>query len=71
MMARLFGFGPNRPAVPRPIRAKLVEDADSVAWQFKKWAAIPGLRRIMPSHGDVIENQPAAELNRLAHSLHN
>ena len=71
LMSRLFGFGPKRPAVPRPIRSKLVEDADSVAWQFKKWAAIPGLRRIVPSHGDVIDGQPSAELDRLAHALQN
>jgi hypothetical protein len=71
LMSRLLGFGARRPAVPRPIRAKLVEDADSVAWQFKKWAAVPGLRRILPSHGDVIDSRPSAELDRLAHTLHN
>jgi len=71
LMSRLFGFGAQRPAVPRPIRSKLIEDASSVAWQFKKWAAIPGLRRIVPSHGEVIDRQPSAELDRLAQSLHN
>ena len=69
LMSRLFGFGARRPAVPRPIRAKLVEDADSVAWQFGQWAAIPGLRRIVPSHGEIIENSPATELLRLAQTL--
>ena len=69
LMSRLFGFGASRPAVPRPIRAKLVDDPASVAWQFEKWASIPGLRRIVPSHGEIIDNQPAMELSRLAHAL--
>jgi hypothetical protein len=71
LMAALFGFGTRRPAIPRPIRAKLVEDAASLAGQFEKWAAIVGLRRIVPSHGDIIDNQPAAELDRLSRTLKN
>ncbi len=69
LMARLFGFGVRRPAVPRPIRSKLVEDADSLAWQFGRWAAIPGLRRIVPSHGEIIDRHPTAELDRMAEIL--
>lgn len=69
LMASLFGFGVGRPAVPRPVRAKLVEDASTLAWQFEKWASIPGLRRIVPSHGEIIDDQPAAQLLRLAKSL--
>jgi hypothetical protein len=69
LMARMLGFGARRPAVPRPIRAKLVDDPPSVAWQFEKWAAIPGLQRLIPSHGEIIDQQPAAELLRLAKSL--
>jgi hypothetical protein len=34
-----------------------------------QWAAIPGLVRIIPSHGEIIDDQPAAELRRLAQSL--
>ena len=71
LLASLFGFGTSRPAVPRPIRAKLVDDAASLAWQFEKWAAIPGLRRIVPSHGEIIDSQPSAELSRLANALAN
>lgn len=70
-MAALFGFGTRRPEIPRPIRAKLVEDARSLAGQFEKWAAIAGLRRIVPSHGEIIDNQPAAELARLSRTLKN
>lgn len=68
-MARLFGFGVKRPAVPRPIRAKLVSDSEELAGQLDRWAAITGLRRIIPSHGEIIDNQPSAELTRLARAL--
>jgi len=69
LMARLFGFGARRPAIPRPIRSKLVADPEALAAQLDKWAAIPGLARIIPSHGDIIDQQPAAELSRLAQTL--
>ena len=68
-MARLFGFGAKRPAVPRPIRAKLVSNSEELAGQLDRWAAITGLRRIIPSHGEIIDNQPSAELTRLARAL--
>jgi len=71
LMARLFGFGASRPSVPRPIQAKLVADRQALAAQLDKWAGIPGLKRIVPSHGEIIERQPAAELARLAHMLKN
>ena len=62
VMARLFGFGAKRPAVPRPVQAKLVSDPGPLAAQFEQWAAITGLRRIIPSHGEIIDSQPSAEL---------
>jgi hypothetical protein len=71
LMSRLFGFGARRPAIPRPIRSKLIADRQALAAQLDKWAGIPGLKRIVPSHGEIIEWQPAAELSRLAHMLKN
>lgn len=68
-MSRLFGFGARRPAIPRPIQARLVCDPGPLAAQLDQWAAIAGLRRIIPSHGEIIDNQPAAELGRLAQRL--
>jgi hypothetical protein len=68
-MARLFGFGAKRPAVPRLVKAKLVSDPGPLASQFAQWAAITGLRRIIPSHGEIIDSQPSAELGRLARAL--
>jgi hypothetical protein len=69
LISLLTGFGAKRPVLPRPVKAKLVTDPASLAEQFDQWAAIPGLRRIIPSHGEIIDDQPAAELRRLAQAL--
>jgi len=69
LMARLFGFGTRRPAVPRPVRSKMISDPEALAAQLEKWAVMPGLSRIIPSHGEIIDQQPAAELLRLAQTL--
>lgn len=69
LMARLFGFGAKRPAIPKPIRSKMISEPPALAAQLEKWAAMPGLKRIILSHGEVIDQQPAAELLRLAQTL--
>jgi hypothetical protein len=69
LISMLSRFGARRPAVPWPVKAKLVNDPARLAAQFDEWAAIPGLRRIIPSHGEIIDHQPSAELRRLAQSF--
>lgn len=68
IMARLFGFGVAHPQVPRPVRHGM-EDRPALAAQFDAWAAEPGLCRIVVSHGDVIEDDPAEVLRTLAEAL--
>jgi hypothetical protein len=69
IMARLFGFGVSEPQVPRPVKPKDVIDRAALARQFRAWADETGLRRIVMSHGDVIEDKPAEVLRALAESL--
>ena len=66
IMARLFGFGIERPRTSWPVRRMFVKDPAMVAAQFRRWSAIPDLRRIIVSHGDVIERAPAEVLERAA-----
>lgn len=66
VMARLLGFGVTRPRTSRPVRRMFVQDPKAVAAQFRQWAAIPDLRRIIVSHGEVIDQAPAAALERAA-----
>ena len=68
VMARLMGFGASGPQIPRVVRRMFVTDPAALAAQLRAWAALPGLRRIVPSHGDVIDN-PTVALMRLAKSL--
>lgn len=65
VMARLFGFGVKRPQVPRVVKRVMVKDTEALAAQFRAWSEIDGLRRLIPSHGDIID-RPAALLERLA-----
>lgn len=70
IMARLFGFGVSEPQVPRPVkRGMIVGDKLALAAQFDAWAANPDLRRIIVSHGDVIEDDAADVLRALADAL--
>jgi hypothetical protein len=68
VMARLFGFGVDRPRLPRPVRKWLVEDPPALARQYCEWAEIEGLARVIPAHGEVLE-RPQADLMRLAREL--
>jgi len=67
-MARLFGFGVRHPQVPRVVKRAMVKDRNVLARQLRRWAKLPGLVRVMPSHGDIID-APAPVLERLAEEL--
>jgi len=67
IMARLMGFGP-KPRVTRAAKWFFIKDKKALAAQFREWAGIDGLKRLIPSHGDLID-RPQAVLERLAESL--
>lgn len=66
IMARLLGFGVKRPRTSRPVRRMFLSDPTKLAAQFHAWAALPDLRRIIVSHGEVIDQAPAEALKRAA-----
>lgn len=69
IMARLFGFGVKRPQMAREIRWLLVKDKPALARQLRGWADDSKLARIIPSHGDIIDDQPQQVLRSVASSL--
>ena len=69
IMARLFGFGVHGPQVPRVVKRVMVKDKKALAGQFRAWAADPQLKRIIVSHGEIIESDPAGVLRSLASKL--
>jgi hypothetical protein len=69
VMGRLMGFGVSEPEVPRVVKHRVIDDPIALAAQFGAWAAEPDLRRVIVSHGDIIEDEPAGVLNMLAEKL--
>jgi len=69
VMGRLMGFGVSEPQIPRVVRHALVKDPEALAVQFRTWAALPDLQRIIVSHGDPIEKDAAGVLRDLAATL--
>ena len=68
IIARLAGFGVKRPQVPRVVKRVMVEDKRRLADQLREWSEIPGLRRIIPSHGEIVD-RPGPVLERMAEEL--
>jgi hypothetical protein len=68
-MLHVMGFGGDAPVIPLVEKALMVENKARLRRQFLDWAAIPDLKRIIMSHGEPIERDPAAELRTLAETL--
>jgi hypothetical protein len=69
IMARLLGFGVNRPMMPRVGKWMYVKDKKALASAFRAWAKEPDLKRIVVSHGDVIDAEPRGVLEGIAREL--
>jgi hypothetical protein len=52
---KALGFGPGHPSVPKLVRFKLVADQAELRDQLRAWAYLPGLERLLVSHGAPIE----------------
>jgi hypothetical protein len=64
---RLLGFaGPRTPPL---FKLLFLKDRGALRAAMERWAATPGLARIVPSHGDVVDRDPAAVLARAAAAL--
>ena len=68
LFLRLTGFAGDEPQVPLPIRMGL-KDRDALRDQLLDWAALPELKRIIMSHGEPIETDPAGQLRAVAQKL--
>jgi len=68
-LLRLMGFAGDAPHIPVPVKRGIVEDKAALAAQLRAWAALPELKRIIVSHGDTIEDNPAGALTALADAL--
>jgi hypothetical protein len=68
-LLRIMGFAGDEPHVPVPVKAIMVEDKAALAAQLRRWSEMPTLKRIIVSHGDMIEHDPKGVLAALAEKL--
>jgi hypothetical protein len=66
---RKVGFAGNEPQIPKPVKLTMISNKDELRHQLLRWADIPMLKRILVSHGAVIEERASETLRELATSL--
>jgi hypothetical protein len=66
---RMAGFTGPQPKIPRLVVRKAVADKPTLAAQLERWSALADLKRIIVSHGEIISEDPAQILRRLARLL--
>jgi hypothetical protein len=66
---RMMKFAGDEPQIPRPVQWAIIKDRPALRAQFLKWAALPTLKRILVSHGEPIDVEPAEALRDFAQSL--
>ena len=59
----------GRPSVPRVSRVMMVKDKRVMGQTLLRLAAEPALRRIVVSHGSIIQEQPGVALQKVAREL--
>jgi hypothetical protein len=69
LMFKLMGFTADRPNVPFPTRFLLIKDKPGLKTLLQQLAAIPDLKRVIVSHGDVIESGAAEGLRQATQSF--
>jgi hypothetical protein len=68
-LLHMMGFGGDAPEIPTVTKLLMLEHKADLRRQLLEWAANPRLRRILVSHGDPIELDPAGVLRDLAETL--
>jgi len=66
---RRMGLAGDHAQVPKPIAMLIVKSKEQLGVQLSQWAAIADLKRIIVSHGDIIDSEPREVLRELASAL--
>jgi len=66
---RLAGFTGDAPKIPTFVALKSIKDKPALAAQLRSWAELPGLNRLIVSHGEIVSHQAPALLRQLAQSI--
>ena len=65
----LMGFTGQEPRIPTIVELREIKDKPALRGQLERWARIPGLNRIIVSHGKIVTHDAPGVLDRLAVSL--
>ena len=64
-----IGMTGDAPHVPPLVKMRQVKDTEALREQLERWAELPTLKRVIISHGNIIANDPAHVLKRIAQEL--
>ncbi len=65
----VMGFTGHEPRIPTIVELREIKDKQALRGQLERWARIPGLNRIIVSHGKIVSRDAPGVLDRLAESL--
>lgn len=68
-LMKVAGITKHEPHIPALIALRAIKDKPALCDQLQSWSHLAGLKRIIVSHGDIIEDNPAFVLRDLAHQL--
>ncbi len=68
-LLHLAGFAGEHAQIPSVVKLMMVNDTEALRAQLVKWADIESLKRIVVSHGSIIDSAPRQILRDLAESL--
>jgi hypothetical protein len=68
-LMKVAGMTGHEPIIPPLISLTDIKDKPALRHQLEEWANLYSLRRIIVSHGDIIETKPAEVLKELAKQL--
>jgi hypothetical protein len=66
---RVFGFTSDIPKTPRFVAKKKIKDPQAFKSQLERWARIRNLRRVIVSHGDIVEHDVPDALRHIAEKV--
>jgi hypothetical protein len=68
-LMKALGFTKDEPQIPSIISLTGIKDKPALQQQLQAWSQLYGLKRIIVSHGSIIEHDPAFVLRDLASKL--
>ncbi len=66
---RLMGFTKPDPQIPSIIKLRAIKDKPALRQQLERWSRIRNLKRIIVSHGELVETNAGGVLHDLAGEL--